>query len=147
LLPDEDFQQLRQVFAAGGGAMTLIVINQRSAVSIVADAMAGDAVARVVLSAADQLLRRIERRTRTMALPCLLCDDGMLWRGEAPAAVAVLLPYGVDHVRAALGMAICENCAGELSNSATAQAVVVKLRAGMLPDLRVLPAMAQIGHA
>ena len=144
----QDFQRgLRAVFVAGDGVMTLTIVGPTSAAAIVAAVIEGDAVARLVLSAADQLLRRVERRPRTAALPCMLCDDNVLWRDEAPAAVAVLLPYGVDHARAALGMAICESCAGELSNTATAQAVVARLRADMLPGLRTFIPAAEVGHA
>jgi hypothetical protein len=138
---------LEAVFSAGGGVMTLVVVNVRSAVSIISDAMAGDALAKSVLAAADQLLRRIERRTRATALPCMLCDDSVLWRGEAPSAVAVLLPYGIDPVRTAVGMALCANCAEGRTRAATAEAIVAKLRDGMLPDLRVFYPVAGAGHA
>jgi hypothetical protein len=138
---------LEAVFSAGGGVMTLVVVNDRSALSIVSDAMAGDALAKSVLAAADQLLRRIERRTRATALPCLLCDRGLLWRGEAPGAVAVLMPYGIDPVRTAVGMALCASCAEDRTRADTAQAIVAKLRDGMLPDLRVFYPVAEAGHA
>jgi hypothetical protein len=77
----------------------------------------------------------------------MLCDRGLLWRGQAPSAVAVLLPYGIDPVRTAVGMALCASCAEDRTRAATAQAIVVKLRAGMLPDLRVFHPMADAGHA
>jgi hypothetical protein len=126
-------RDLQAVFAAGGGVMTLTVLGPASAAALVAAVMEGDPVARLVLCAADRLLRRIERRTRTMALPCLLCDDGMLWRGEAPAAV--------------VGMGVCSGCAGDRRVGAITQMVVAALRAHMMPDLREFHAVAQIGHA
>jgi hypothetical protein len=90
----------------------------------------------------EAFVRHPVARTRTKALPCMLCDDSTLWRGEAPSAVAVLMPYGIDPVRTAVGMALCASCAEGRTRAATAEAIVLKLRAGMLPDLRVFHPMA-----
>ena len=137
---------IRQVFAAGGGVMTLIVIGPTSAASIIVAVMEGDATAKIVLTAADRLLRQIHRRSRARALPCMLCDSGTLWRGEAPAAIGVLLPFG-NAPATAIGLAFCPDCAADRPEAALARAAVAKLRAGWMPDLRILPPMAAAGHA
>jgi hypothetical protein len=77
----------------------------------------------------------------------MLCDDSLLWRGHAPSAVAVLMPYGIDPVRTVVGMALCASCTEGRTRATTADAIVVKLRDGMLPDLRVFHPMAEAGHA
>jgi hypothetical protein len=68
-----------------------------------------------------------------------------LWRGEAPAAVAVLLPFGVDRILVACGMGICRDCVGERTSAEIAQMVVEALRVHM-PDLRTFTPVAQVGH-
>lgn len=152
-LPNEATQQqrfergLREVFDAGGGCMTLTVLTAASSVSIVVNAMNGDAAAKVMLTAADQLLRRISRRSRHNALVCTLCDGHVLWRGEAPGAVGVLTPFNVEPVRAAIGVGICSACVGDRAEIELAHATVSRFRAEMMPGLRVLPPMAEIGHA
>jgi hypothetical protein len=147
-LQQQQFENdLRAVFEAGAGAMSLTIISPRTAFSVVVDAMNGDARAKLVLQATDQLLRKIDRRSRARALPCMLCDDGVLWRGEAPAAVGVLTPFGVVAVRTAVGMAVCADCATDRTEAELARAAVRKFRAGMMPDLRVLPPMPAAGHA
>ena len=138
---------LREVFDAGSGVMTLVVLTARSSRSLVCDAIDGDATAKTVLAAADQLLRRIHRRSAGTALPCMLCDRNPLCRSEPPGAVAVLLPFGIVPVRNAVGLAICTDCTEARIGSALANAVVAQLRDGALPDLRALPALAQAGHA
>ena len=70
-----------------------------------------------------------------------------LWRGEPPAAVGLLTPFGIEPVRVAVGMAICSSYATDRSERELAHAAVAKLRGGMLPDLRLLPPMPQAGHA
>jgi hypothetical protein len=143
----EQFERgLREVFEAGAGAMSLTIISPRTAFSVVVDAMNGDTTAKIVLQATDQLLRKIDCRSRARAVPCMLCD-GALWRGEAPAAVGVLTPFGVVAVRTAVGMAVCADCATDRTEAELARAAVRKFRAGMLPDLRVLPPMPAAGHA
>jgi hypothetical protein len=137
---------IRQVFDAGGGCMTLVILTPDASASIITDAVAGDATANAILTAADQLLRRIHRRSRTRALPCLLCDATMLWRCEPPGAVGVLVPFGVA-ARVAIGLAICCCCAEDRTETELAHVAVGRLRAGMLPDLRILPPMAVAGHA
>ena len=96
---------------------------------------------------ADVLLRQIHRRSQRSALCCTLCDVGRMWRNVPPHALAVLLPFGVDAPRAAVGLAICADCAESRTDAALASAAVEKLRSTAMPDLRVLPAMAQAGHA
>lgn len=153
LLQSEATQQqrfergLRQVFDAGGGCMTLTVLTAASSVSIVVNAMNGDAAAKVMLTAADQLLRRISRRSRHNALVCTLCDGHVLWRGEAPGAVGVLTPFNVVPVRTAIGVGICSACVGDRSEAEIAHAAVVRFRPSWLPDLRVMEVQTQAGHA
>jgi hypothetical protein len=117
---------LREVFEAGDGVLTLTVIGPASAASLIAAVVAGDVAAKVVLNAADQLLRRIQRRSRARALPCVLCDDNALWRGAAPHTVAI----GEDRSEAELGMA-----------------AVAKLRAEWMPGLRTFLPTPEVGHA
>jgi hypothetical protein len=50
---------LREVFEAGDGVLTLTVIGPASAASLIAAVVAGDVATKVVLNAADQLLRRM----------------------------------------------------------------------------------------
>ena len=138
---------LRDMLEAGQGAMTLIVLTASTSIALVVDAVNDEAGARAVLNAADQLLRRIHRRSRRNALPCLLCDDYTLWRGEPPGAIAMLLPYGGQAVRTAIGTVICSHCADERSRSELLHAAMSRFRDGWLPDLRVLPPMAEAGHA
>jgi hypothetical protein len=139
-------RDLRAVFDAGGGCMTLTILTEASSVALVADVMAGDTAAKTVLHAADRMLRQIYRRTRRNALPCMLCDDGVLWRGEPPSTIGMLVPFGVAPVRTAVGLAFCSDCACR-TQTELAYAAVAKFRDGMMPDLRVLPTMAEAGHA
>ena len=138
---------MRRVFESGQGAMTLTLVTSTSAAALVAAVMKGDPAAAAVLQGADRLLRQIHRRSRARALPCWLCDSGSLWRGEPPAAVGLLTPFGVEPLRVAVGMAVCASCTADRSERGLAMAAVGKLRDGMLPDLRVLPPMPQAGHA
>jgi hypothetical protein len=150
LLPSEaaaiehDLQQLLDI---GSGCLTLVVVTQTSARALVAATMAGDAESRLALAAADIALRQIEQRSRDRPLPCLLCDEATLWRGEAPGALVVVLPYAVAPVCTAAGFAICGDCAESHTAAGLAQAAVKKLRAGWMPDLRILPVMSAAGHA
>jgi hypothetical protein len=146
LLPAEDFAQLHGVFQAGGGATSLAVINSRSSVALITAVMNGDAAAKAVLAAADELPRRIERRSQATALRCMCCDDTALWRGEAPAAIGVLLPFGIDPVSTVAAMAICSSCADGRRSAEIAQSVIAALRSHM-PDLREFHPVADVGHA
>jgi hypothetical protein len=138
---------IQQVFAAGQGCLTLTVIGPKVAPVLVAAVMDGDAFAKAVLHAADRLLRKIQRRSRGNALTCLLCDDNVLWREEPPGAVGVLTPFGVVPVHLAVGLAYCEHCAAEHGEAALGHATVALFRNTVMPDLRVLPVMAEAGHA
>jgi hypothetical protein len=140
-------QELRQVFEASQGAMTLVIVTQQSAALIVAAAMRGDATATTALAAADRVLRRIHRRSRANALPCVLCDDNAVWRSEPPGAVALLMPYGVEAVRVAVGFALCTDCATGRAELDLARAAVARFRATSMPDIRQIAPMAVAGHA
>ena len=137
---------LRRVFEAGQGCMTLTVVGERLVPVIVIAMQQGDAYARAVLVAAGKLLRKIDRRSHANAFPCALCA-GVMWRGAGPGAVAVLTAYGVIPVRAAVGMAICADCAADRAEIELATMMVTAFRAGPMPDLRILPAFAEGGHA
>jgi len=138
---------LREVLDAAGGVMSLAIITTQSSRALVCEAVGGDATAKTVLAAADELLRRIERRSEQAPLRCTLCDRNALCRSEPPGAVAVLLPYGIVSVRNAIGMALCVACTESRSRTALANAVAAQLRTNALPDLRTLPAMSATGHA
>jgi hypothetical protein len=138
---------IQQLLAAGNGCVTLSAITQASAPALVAAVAAGDHTSKLVLAAADLALRQIEQRSRDRPLPCLFCDGGMLWRDEAPAAIVVLLPYDVEPVHTAVGFAVCSCCTENRTQSDLAYAAVAKLRAGWMPDLRILPPRAAAGHA
>jgi hypothetical protein len=138
---------IQQVFDAGQGCLTLTVIGDKVAPVLVAEVLAGDVFAKAVLNAADKLLRKIQRRSRGNALSCLLCSNGTLWRGEPPGAVGVLTPFGVVPVHLAVGLAYCEHCATEHGEAALGSATVRLFRNTVMPDLRVIPPMAEAGHA
>lgn len=138
---------LREVFEAGDGVLTLTIIGPASAASLIAAVVAGDVAAKVVLNAADQLLRRIQRRSQARALPCALCDDNALWRGAAPHAIAILRPYDVDLTPVAIGMAICASCGEDRSEAELGMAAVAKLRAEWMPGLRTFLPTPGVGHA
>jgi hypothetical protein len=110
MLQSEASQQLqlengiRQIHAAGQGCMTLIIVSQKSTAMLVGKVMKGCPYARATLAAADRLLRKVHRRPRTRALPCLICGEAM-WRCEPPGAVGALLPFGIEPVRIAVGLA------------------------------------------
>jgi hypothetical protein len=60
------------------------------------------------------------------------------------------VPLGVVPIRAVVAMAFCADCTAAYGEDERRLGVVAvaKIREGMLPDLRVLPAMtAQVGHA
>jgi hypothetical protein len=76
----------------------------------------------------------------------LICDDGALWRGDPPAALALLMPYEIGPVRAAISMAFCAGCSADCSERELGMAAVVRLRA-WIPDLREFHPVAQVGHA
>jgi hypothetical protein len=59
----------------------------------------------------------------------------------------VLVPYGIEPVRVAIGLAFCAGCTANRSERELGMTAVAKLRDGMLPDLRLLPPMPQAGHA
>jgi hypothetical protein len=138
---------LREVFDAGQGCLTLTVIGDKAASVLVAAVMDGDAFAKAVLHAADRLLRKIHRRSHGNALTCMLCDDNAMWRGEPPGAVGVLTPFGIVPVRVAVGMGICSACAADRAELDLAHAAVARFRCGLMPDLRVMSVMAEAGHA
>lgn len=126
--------------------MTLVILTSTSSAALVAEAAKGCNHARTVLHAANRLLWKIQRRTRGKAMPCFLCG-GELWSGEAPAAVGVLMPYGIDCIRTAIGFGFCSACAADRAEAELAQAVVHAFRAGLMPDLRQIQPMMQAGHA
>ena len=59
----------------------------------------------------------------------------------------MLLPFDVEPVRTAVGFALCTHCAENRTSADLAHAAVIKLRADWMPDLRILPAMMEAGHA
>jgi hypothetical protein len=142
--------ELHHVLNAGAGCMTLIVLGQKSSLALLRDVQDGDAQAIGVLDAANKALRRIHRRSRAAAMSCWLCGSSSLWRQSPPHALALVVPLGVVPIRAVVAMAFCGDCtAAHAEDERRLGAVAVqKIREGLLPDLRVLPAMtAQVGHA
>jgi hypothetical protein len=136
---------LRRVLEAGGGCATLIVLGPKSSAQLLRDVADGDAQAIGVLQAADQLLRKIQRRSRANAMPCWFCG-GALWRCAPAAALGLLVPLGVVPVRSVVALAFCADC--NRDERELGKLAVQKMRAEMMPDLRLLPAvMAQVGHA
>jgi hypothetical protein len=127
--------------------MQLTIVTASSSVSLLVDAMSGDATAKTVLVAAEQLLRRIERRSRNRPLPCLTCDSNTLWREEPPGAVAVLMSFGLKPIRTAIGVAVCADCVADRSGLELGMAAVAMFRSTLMPDLRVIPAPSAAGHA
>ena len=70
----------------------------------------------------------------------------MLCRDERPVAVAVLVSSAIDDAAIALG--ICANCTAGRTRPQLTDALVAKLRAELMPGLRLLPAtMPEAGHA
>ena len=140
--------ELHRLIAVGGGCMTLIILGPQTSVALLRDVADGDLQAVGVLAAADRTLRRIHRRSQARAMPCWLCGDSALWRNEPPHALGLLVPLGVLPIRVAIGLAYCEHCVADRDEDALGQATVVRIREGMLPNLRLLPAMTQqVGHA
>lgn len=138
---------LRDALDEGAGCLSMLVLTPETSITVVTAATNGDPAARVVLSAADQLLRQIEaRHTRHTATPCVMCD-APLWRSAAPHALCVLLPLGIDAPTTALGVAFCAACCSGRCDTDLARVVVEKLRDGPMPDVRLLQVMEQVGHA
>jgi hypothetical protein len=52
-----------------------------------------------------------------------------------------------DDARIALGHGFCADCVAARSEAQLGQDVVAKLRAEMMPDLRIIPTPSQPGHA
>jgi hypothetical protein len=151
VLQTQQFErELHHVLTAGAGCMTLIILGPKSSIALLRDVEDGDMQAIGVLDAANKALRRIHRRSRAAAMSCWLCGSSSLWRQTPPSALALVVPLGVVPIRAVVAMAFCGDCTaayGEDERRLGAVAVQ-KIREGMLPDLRVLPAMTQqVGHA
>ena len=114
--------------------------------AIVDEAIRGDGRAQTIIGAAEDLLQRMEELEGGAALACMLCHAGALSCGELLGGIGVLLPSGVEHT--ACAVAFCANCTAGRSEAELTGDVVAKLRAGMLPDLRLLPpTMPYTGHA
>ena len=139
-------QGILQIQAEGQGCWKLAVVTPASSAALLSAALAGDAYAVTVLRAAEQFIEQIHaRRSPARAPLCLLCDTA-LWRGAPPAAVGIMSAY-CDDARTALGQGFCAACVAARTEAQLGQDVVAKLRAEMMPDLRILPTPSQPGHA
>jgi hypothetical protein len=74
-------------------------------------------------------------------------DASSLWRKEAPTAIGLLVPFGVECPSVAVGLAFCDACAADRPERELGMAMVARLRAGPLPGLRIFSPMPQAGHA
>jgi hypothetical protein len=130
---------IRRLLEACDGVVTLAVLTAERA----RRPLTGDHSADRMKCAATLLLRRISLRSRADAAACMLCA-APLWHGSPPAAVAVLLPYGMaDAAHDVIGTLICASCATGHSNCELTHRVL-----GMLPGSRALPTpVSGVGHA
>ena len=85
---------LHRVFALGGGIVTLTLLHTPGAMAIVDEAIRGDAKAKTIMTAAEDLLRRLEELEAGSALACTLCDAGALCCGVLPGGIGVLVAVG-----------------------------------------------------
>jgi hypothetical protein len=108
-----------------------------SSATLLSAAKAGDAYAAI-----DQILAR---RLPVRAPLCLLCNTA-LWRDAPPGAVGIMSAYR-DDARTALGQGFCAPCVAARTEAQLGHDVVAKLRAEMMPDLRVIRTPSQPGHA
>jgi hypothetical protein len=76
---------------------------------------------------------------------CLLCGS-RLQRDAPPAAVAVMSAYGAA-ARTMTSQGFCSACAADRSDPQLGQAVIERLRAELMPDLRTIPTPTAPGHA
>jgi hypothetical protein len=137
---------IRQIHAEGQGCWRLAIVTRSSSAALINAAKAGDAHATVVLRAVEQFIEQIyARRAPDHGPLCLLCD-AVLWRDAPPGAVGIMSAYR-DDARTALGQGFCAACVAARSEAQLGQDVVAKLRAEMMPDLRILRTPSQPGHA
>ena len=137
---------IQEIYAEGQGCWRLAIVTRSSSVALIDAAKAGDAHAIVVLRAVEQFIERIyARRSPARAPLCLLCDNP-LSRDAPPGAVGIMSAYR-DDARTALGQGFCAACVAARTEAQLGQDVVAKLRAEMMPDLRVIPTPSQPGHA
>jgi hypothetical protein len=139
---------LRHMFEGGDGIATFAMLSGPAALAIIDDAIRGDARSKAIMAAAEGLLERLETVEAGAALACALCDARVLWRDELPSAVAVLVPSEITGAAIALG--ICANCTAGRTKTQLTDALVAKLRAELMPGLRLLPTtatMPEAGHA
>jgi hypothetical protein len=137
---------IREIRAEGQGCWRLAIVTPLSSVTLLSAARAGDAYAAAVLQAAEQLIEQIRTRRSPDGAPlCLLCDTA-LWRDAPPAAIGIMSAFR-DDARLAIGQGFCAACVAARSEAQLGQDVVAKLRAEMMPDLRIIPTPSQPGHA
>jgi hypothetical protein len=129
---------IRRLLEACDGCMMLAVCRTE----VAGLPRTGDRVADTVKSAAALLIRRIGRRSRARAAPCVFCD-APLWRGEPPAAILVLMPFGLSEEHDVAGVLICARCAAGRTDCELTHRVI-----DLMPDARILPPpVAAVGHA
>jgi hypothetical protein len=137
---------IRQIHAEGQGCWRLAIVTRSSTASLVSAAEAGDALAIIVLRAAEQFMEHVyARRSPDHGPLCLLCNT-KLSRDAPPGAVGIMSAYR-DDARTALGHGFCAACVAARSEAQLGQDVVAKLRAEMMPSLRILPTPSRPGHA
>jgi hypothetical protein len=137
---------IREIHAEGQGCWRLAIVTRSSSAALISAAEAGDAHAIVTLRAVEQFIEQIDaRRSPDRGPLCLLCD-AVLWRDGPPGAVGIMSAYR-DDARTALGHGFCVACVAARTDAQLGQDVVAKLRAEMMPDLRVIPTPSPPGHA
>jgi hypothetical protein len=130
---------VRRLLESCDGVVTIAVLTAARA----RQPLTGDHVDDAMKASTTLLLRRISLRSRADAAACLFCA-APLWRGSPPAAIGVLMPYGMaDAAHDVIGMLICTNCVQDHSQAELVRAVLSRL-----PGSRALPAPVNaVGHA
>jgi hypothetical protein len=137
---------IREIHAEGQGCWRLAIVTPAASASLLSAARAGDTYAATVLHAAEQLIEQIQARQSPDGAPLCLLSDTALWCDVPPAAVGIMSAYR-DDARLAIGHGFCAACVAARTEAHLGQDVVAKLRAEMMPGLRIIPTPSQPGHA
>ena len=143
-MPPTSFEALREyictMHALSGGIWRMVVVRPEDAVSLLAAANEGNALASFLLHAAGDTITQVGSSPTL----CLLCDATCSTDQPPSATIAFMAEHpAADHC---VSNVVCPDCAA-MSNAALRARALEWYRKNLLPDLRVLSPMPPAGHA
>lgn len=137
-LADFDWEAgMRALHSEAGGAYQMLLLAPLDAAALIAAAAVGNTKALAYVPVLETFSRRMTGPRRDAPL-CLTCDR--LLTGRRRAVFMGLFHALRDDPTQCLAFGLCRVCAAQHGDrNAVADAVLLVLRKGLFPDLRVIP--------